>query len=150
MARIGLRNKSGQKPTWKFTAKTGKLSRGKGGGIDWWRYQKEILIPKLLPFAKRCKLDRPETIVQEDKAPAHAHHAQSYLYSQEQVKKLLWPGNSPDLNAIEPTWFYLKKETTKKGAPKSRTEAIHRWESAWGDLPQEQIQAWIERIPIHI
>jgi hypothetical protein len=29
---------------------------------------------------------------------------------------MLWPANSPDLNIIEPYWFYIKIETTKKGA----------------------------------
>ena len=29
---------------------------------------------KLLPFAKKCIRTRPQTVVQEDKAPAHAHH----------------------------------------------------------------------------
>jgi transposase len=29
--------------------------------------------------------------------------------------KMLWPSNSPDLNAIEPTWFYIKKDNTKQG-----------------------------------
>jgi hypothetical protein len=29
--------------------------------------------------------------------------------------RLLWPGNSPDLNAIEPIWFWIKRETTKNG-----------------------------------
>lgn len=32
----------------------------------------------------------------------------------------------------------------------ARTEAIKAWEKAWDELPQEQIQAWIERIPFHI
>ncbi|KGO74291.1 hypothetical protein PITC_039800 [Penicillium italicum] len=40
------------------------------------------------------------------------------------MKRLLWPRNSPDLNMIEPAWFWLKRYTTKKGAPKSRNEAI--------------------------
>jgi len=63
---------------------------------------------------------------------------------------LLWCGNSPDLNAIEPCWPWMKRQTTKKGAPKSRAEAIRAWEKCWEELPQEKIQAWIERIPIHI
>jgi hypothetical protein len=29
---------------------------------------------------------------------------------------MLWPPNSPDLNIIEPCWFFIKVETTKKGA----------------------------------
>jgi transposase len=37
--------------------------------------------------------------------------------------RLLWPGNSPDLNAIEPTWMYMKRETTKNGASTSRKVA---------------------------
>jgi len=85
MKRVGLRNKPGKLPTWKFSKKTGKLVRGEGTGIDWWRYQKEVLIPKLIPFAKECMKDRPNTIVQEDKAPSHAHRAQGILYSKEQV-----------------------------------------------------------------
>jgi hypothetical protein len=44
----------------------------------------------------------------------------------------------------------MKRHTTKKGAPKSRAQAIRAWEKCWDDLPQEKIQNWIERIPIHI
>jgi hypothetical protein len=45
----------------------------------------------------------------------------------------------------------MKRTTTKKGAPKSRSDAINRWEKCWReDLTQGQIQAWIERIPWHI
>jgi hypothetical protein len=29
---------------------------------------------------------------------------------------MLWPANSPNLNIIEPYWFYIKVETIKKGA----------------------------------
>ena len=45
-------------------------------------------------------------------------------------------GNSPDLNAIEPTWAYLKRETTKKGAPIARSVAEKAWTKAWKDLKQ--------------
>ncbi|KAF7565430.1 hypothetical protein PtrM4_002320 [Pyrenophora tritici-repentis] len=129
----------------------GKLTRGNDkGGIDWWRYQTEVLLPKLIPFAKECMRERPGTLVQEDKAPSHAHQAQNIIYQRESVEKLFWCGNSPDLNAIEPAWPWLKRRTTKKGAPKSRGEATKAWEQAWSDLPQSQIQAWIERIPIHV
>ena len=86
----------------------------------------------------------------EDKAPAHVHHYQNVVYSLYHVQKLLWCGNSPDCNAIEPCWFYMKRETTKKGAPQSRAEAVRAWEKCWTDLPQAKIQAWIERLLIHI
>jgi transposase len=73
MERIGLQTRSGAKPQWRWDNKHGKLVRQGGKGIDWWRYQACVLIPKLIPFAKDCQKDRPNTIVQEDKAPSHAH-----------------------------------------------------------------------------
>ncbi|KAJ5711662.1 hypothetical protein N7488_005818 [Penicillium malachiteum] len=151
MRRVGLRNQPGKTPTWKWTEKNGKLSRTKSrGGIDWFRYHTTILAPKLLPFAQKCQISRPKTLVQEDKAPAHAHHYQQTIFDAAGVARLLWCGNSPDLNAIEAAWPYLKRETTKKGAPKTRTEAINIWEKKWDEMPQEMIQRWIERIPHHI
>jgi transposase len=151
MGRLSLRNLPGKKPKWRWNQKNGKLARGsQNGGIDWYRYQTKVLIPKLFPFAKRCLEHRPATIVQEDKAPSHAHHFQQRVYDLHKIQRLLWPGNSPDLNPIEPCWPWMKRYTTKKGAPKSRAEAIRVWERCWEDLAQKQIQAWIERIPRHV
>ncbi|KFA71035.1 hypothetical protein S40288_10436, partial [Stachybotrys chartarum IBT 40288] len=89
-------------------------------------------------------------VVQEDNAPAHAHHHQQTIYNLHNVKRLLWCPNSPDLNMIEPAWFYLKRVTTKLGAPKSRTEAIRVWKKAWAELSQQRIRGWVERIVQHI
>ena len=39
-----------------------------------------ILIPKLILFAIECQIDRPDTIVQEDKAAPHtSKHQQIYF-----------------------------------------------------------------------
>ena len=67
-----------------------------------------------------------------------------------EIERLIWYTNSPDLNAIEPAWFWIKRATTKKGALKSRTEALRVWPDYWEKLPRSTIQAWIERIPHHI
>ena len=149
--RLGLRNKPGRKPQWRWNKKSGKLSRTGRGGIDWWAYQQQVLIPKLIPFAKECtKALLKPAIVQEDKAPAHAYWYQQYIFDLHQVERMIWMGNSPDLNAIEPTWSHLKRKTTQKGAPQTRKDGIKAWETAWKELPQHLIQAWIERIPVHI
>jgi hypothetical protein len=140
----------GRKPVWHWNQKNGKLTRSGKGGIDWYRYQTKVLIPKLLPFAKECLETRPKTIVQEDKAPSHAHYIQQRTFDLWKVQRLLWCGNSPDLNPIEPCWPWMKRNTTKKGAPKNREDATKAWEKCWKELPQKQIQAWIERIPWHI
>ncbi len=57
MQRLNLRRRlSGRKPQWKFTKVNGALvKKGKAGGIDWYRYEKEILVKKLLPWAQELK-----------------------------------------------------------------------------------------------
>ena len=89
-------------------------------------------------------------LVQEDKAPAHASKYQDELFRLHDIMRLLWPGNSPDMNLTEPCWPWMKRTTTKKGAPRTRRDTEERWKKAWDDLPQEKIQAWIERIPRHL
>ena len=72
------------------------------------------------------------------------------MYALHHVNRLLWPGNSPDLNPSEPGWYWLKRRVTKQGAPTKRKEMEKRWLKGWQDLPQTQIQQWIEAIPYHI
>ena len=69
MRRLALHGVRGPKPKFKITKENSAITREKGkGGINWWRYQQVILKPKLIPFALECMKDRPNTIVQEDKA----------------------------------------------------------------------------------
>jgi transposase len=151
MGRTGLRNKPGRKPQWKYTKETGAYVRQSGqGGIDWYRYQQVILKPLLLPFAVQCKKSRPNTMVMEDNAPAHASSYQKEVFDKWEVDRLPWPGNSPDLNAIEPTWFHMKRDTTRKGLANKKKDLKHKWIKCWNDIPQTLIQEWIERIPFHI
>ena len=152
MRRLNVRrNVGGPKPKWRFTEKTGRLERkASRGGIDWYRYYKVILEGKLLPFAKRCKLTPPGTIVQEDNASPHAHKHQQRVYNLWKIMKLLWPSNSPDLNAIEKCWFWMKRQTTKHGVASSVKQMKKDWEECWARLPQKKIQEWIEAIPLHI
>jgi hypothetical protein len=96
----------GPKPKFRHDKSTGAYVRKEGkGGIDWYRYQEKILKPLLLPFAKKLEKKIGWVRVQEDGAPAHSHHAQDEIFDLWEVVKLLWPGNSPDLNAIKPMWF---------------------------------------------
>ncbi|KAJ6262080.1 hypothetical protein Dda_0017 [Drechslerella dactyloides] len=151
MRRTGLRNKPGKKPQWTFDKAHGALERGTGKGIDWYRYQTEVMIPKLIPFAKDCKAKYGrDYIVQEDKAPCHNHHAQEAVYNLHAVSRLLWPGNSPDLNMIEPAWYYLKRRISRHGAPTKREDMEKAWLTEWRQLPIARIRLWIARIVRHI
>ncbi len=48
MQRINLRNKEGSKSKWKWDQKHNKVVRKNKEGIDWYRYQKKILLFKLM------------------------------------------------------------------------------------------------------
>jgi hypothetical protein len=78
MQRLRLNhNIGGCKPTWKYTAACRAMKRtSKAGGINAIRYRREVLRPKLIPFAMKCGL---EFIVQEDKCSSHASHFQQEL-----------------------------------------------------------------------
>jgi hypothetical protein len=51
---------------------------------------------------------------------------------------------------IEPCWFWMKRQTTKHGAITSWAQLKEAWIKCWRKLPQEKIQAWIERVALHI
>jgi transposase len=110
------------------------------GGINWYRHQDEVLKPHLLPFAKTCKEALPnpykDTVVMEDGALAHKSAYSNELYISWEVIRMLWPANSPDLNMIEPCWFYIKIETTKKGAITLNIKLCAAWVKYWEELPQ--------------
>jgi hypothetical protein len=44
----------------------------------------------------------------------------------------------------------MKRETTKKGAITSNEKLKAAWIKCWNEMPQEPIQAWIDRIPAYI
>ena len=52
MQRVELRNKSDKKPEWKWNKAHDKTVRENKNEIDWYRYQKHILLSLLLSFAK--------------------------------------------------------------------------------------------------
>jgi hypothetical protein len=61
-------------------------------------------------------------MVIEDRASSHKSAYSNKLYISWEVVRMLWPANSPNLNIIEPCWFYIKVETTKKGGITSDVE----------------------------
>ena len=94
--------------------------------------------------------ERLGTLVQEDNAPSHLSRYQQEVFDLWEIYRLLQPGNSPDLNTIEPIQFWIKRETIKKGFIRSKGQLKKEWIQCQESLLQEKIQAWIKRIPVHI
>jgi hypothetical protein len=72
----------------------------------------------------------------EDGASSHKLAYSNELYISWDVVRMLWLANSPDLNMIEPCWFYMKVETTKKGSITSDIKLREAWVKFWEELPQ--------------
>lgn len=67
------------------------------------------------------------------------------------VFNLFWPGNSPDLNMIEPCWPWMKRQKTRQGASSTQELLEKAWINCWDNkLSMKCIQTWIEQIPWHI
>ena len=73
-------------------------------------------------FAKKLKEKLGWVKVQEDSTLSYSSKYQDEVFDLWEISKILWPSNSPDLNAIELTWFWMKRETTKKGTITLNTE----------------------------
>jgi len=141
----------GRQPTWKWNAASGKQVRTSKGGIDWMRYQQEVLLPKFLPFLRQHQSDPSGALIaQEDNAPAHASRWNREIWKQAGIEILEWPANSPDLSAIEPPWFILKVQTTARGPITSDVVLRRTWTSHWSKLPQSTLQCFVKRIPGNI
>ena len=85
------------------------------GGIDWYRYRMEILRTRLLPFCKEIIEKYGECFLLEDGAPSQVARANQDEYNIEGLNRIPWPANSPDFNAIESTWYYLKRKVGSVG-----------------------------------
>ncbi|KAK7178253.1 cAMP-regulated phosphoprotein family protein [Paraphaeosphaeria sporulosa] len=92
------------------------------GGIDGYRHREEAL-KKVVPWIQGL-------------------HAQGV-----QIERMEWPGHSPDVNASEHAWPWIRRHITKE-MPQStcEEECRQQWEEQWNNLPQEQINKWIDHV----
>jgi hypothetical protein len=74
------------------------------------------------------------------------HHTQIWL--QQFAVPLLphWPAHSPDLNAIEYIWNWMRMFVNKE-SPDSRPSLKRAIRLAWQQLPQAKIQSCVDHIP---
>ena len=85
-----------------------------GGGIDWYRYNREILRPIFLPAYQELKRTRPGALLMQDGCSNHTNKWNKAIFVEFMVELLDWPGNSPDLNPIEHIWRLLKNRAAAR------------------------------------
>ena len=106
-----------------------------------------MLKPLIEPWIKELKKLGREPMLLEDGAPAHSSKIANEFLQVSHIEKILWPGNSPEINASEHAWPWIRRHITKGFGP-STCEASCRfqWEFEWEELPIDTINTWIDRI----
>jgi transposase len=128
----------------KMDYKRGERSRG---GVDGYRHR-EGALKKVVPWINSLNKRGIRTILLQDGAPAHKSRiARDYLIIQ-QVERLWWPGHSPEINASEHAWPWIRRHVTKDFTPSCNAkECEKQWVKEWEAMPIEVINRWVDAIP---
>jgi transposase len=146
----------GEKPpkttqTWRGKKhKIEKVKRGKGRGIDSWRYVQHVCRPVLWPECKRLAEENSNFILMEDGAASHRSGYTTQERVNEGIRKMDWPPNSPDFNPIERIWALMKRRIqTRRGSERITTvKAMKKvLQEEWDKITIEEINNEIAKLP---
>ncbi|MBW0537335.1 hypothetical protein O181_077050 [Austropuccinia psidii MF-1] len=83
----------------------------------------------------------------KDGAPTHTSMASQQWREEHQIRKLIWPPNSPDLNPIENLWFKMKYVVTQFFNPKTMDKLTAAVNAAWESLPFDYLDSLLLLLP---
>lgn len=91
-------------------------------------YIEKILKNHVKPFIEKNN----EITLQQDNAPCHTSKVVKEFMNTNQIKKISWPANSPDLNIIENVWHKLKSKLRRMPIH-SKKDLITKANKVWDD-----------------
>ena len=98
------------------------------------RYRDEVLKPYVRLFSG------PDFIFMDDNASCHRTFLVGDFFEMENIQRMLWPANSPDLNPIEHVWDMLGRQLATLSHPPSSVP----------ELKSALIEAWNRFSPVLI
>ena len=105
----------------------------------------DILEDELLQTMDFYGLNRSDVILQQDNDPKHTSHLAINWLLDNSINVLDWPGQSPDLNAIEHLWCHLKRQLAAyESAPQSVHELWERVQTQWDKIAAQSCIDLIE------
>ncbi|GFU55309.1 transposable element Tcb2 transposase [Trichonephila clavipes] len=103
------------------------------GSVTAQRYRDEVLEPYVRLFRGAVGLD---FIFMDDNAPCHRAVLINDFLETENIQRMPWPANSPDLNPIEHVWNMLGRQIVALSHPPS---SITELQEAWNRLSPQLI-----------
>ena len=105
------------------------------GNLNALRYRDEILRPLVVPQLQQIGNN---AILQDDNARPHRGNIVNTFIHQNQINRLPWPANSPDLNPIKHLWDELGRRV-KKNYPRAGdlNQLVQNLQQEWNAIPQE-------------
>ncbi|GFV57205.1 transposable element Tc1 transposase [Trichonephila clavipes] len=101
------------------------------------RYRDEVLEPYVRLFQSAVG---PDFIFMDDNAPCHQAVLIDDFLETENIQRMSWPANSPDLNPIEHVWDMLRRQIgALSHPPNSITELKRALQEAWNCLSPQLI-----------
>ena len=113
-------------------------------------YVDDILKGPFIVFYTSISNERRHTKFMEDVAPIHYTIMEKQWIVENNINRLSWCANSPDLNPMEHVWKRLKAKINQKKIPKNREELIVTIKQKWACIDVEFIYSVIESMPSRI
>ena len=124
------------------TVKKGRLAADK---IDGDVYLSQILSVPLKVAVAWAKASGREPIALEDRAGPQKMKGFVEERARYDIVNVKHPGASPDLNALENCWAWVKTRIKRQpGHPSNRDNLWAAVQKAWDDLPQSIVDGWID------
>ena len=111
----------------------------------------EILDEGVVENFEKLEIPEDEQYFQQDNNPKHTSQLAKKWFSDNRIKVLEWPAQSPDLNPIEHLWEHFKCQLQQyESPPKGVHELWERVEKEWNKISPEVCQNLIESMPRRI
>ncbi|GFW34584.1 transposable element Tcb2 transposase [Trichonephila clavipes] len=111
------------------------------GSVNGTRYCNEILLPYVRCFRGAMGL---QFLFMDDNAPCHCTVAAEQLLESEDIERMDWPAQSPDLNPIEHVWYFLGRRLAARTLPQVTIRELRlAVQDEWEAMPQQLIDTLI-------